>query len=284
MKKDSPSATAWRVAMHRATHQVMDDPKVYYDPLALRIVGMEDGAGIRLALNGLEQTTLECRLRAFLAARSRYTEDMLHIAVKQGVHQYVVLGAGLDTFAYRNPYPEDVLHVFEVDHPSTQAWKQDLLREAGIPIPRSLTFAAVDFETETLDEGLRRTGFDTGTCTLFSWLGVTVYVSDSAVTATLRFVASMPVGSGIVFDYMISPSLLDSTARRGFDGLAHRVASVGETFRTFFDPSLLQDSLRAIGFEQIEDLGPEELNDRYFQRGTDELRVGSLAHVMYARA
>ena len=283
MKVDSPSATALRVAMRRAAHQVLDDPRVFSDPLALRMVGGENDSAQQLDPKFLEQTPLEGRLRAFLAARSRYAEDELHIAVSRGVHQYVVLGAGLDTFAYRNPYPEDVLHVFEVDHPTTQAWKHMRLKEAGIPIPRTLTFSPVNFETETLEEGLRRAGFDTSKCSFFSWLGVTPYITSSAVTATLRLVASMPLGSGIVFDYMISPSLLNPTARRAFDSLACRVALAGEPFQTFFDPSSLEKSLKAMGFAQIEDLGPEELNDRYFRGRTDELRVGSLSHVMDAR-
>jgi methyltransferase (TIGR00027 family) len=269
--------------MRRAAHQIMDDPKVFHDPLALRILGVEKMSAPQSDPAWLEQTPLSCALRAFLAARSRCAEDELHIAIKRGVHQYVVLGAGLDTFAYRHPYPEDVLHVFEVDHPDTQIWKRTRLKEAGIPIPRTLTFAPVDFETQTLEDGLRRAGFDTGKCTFFSWLGVTPYLTSSAVTATLRFVASMPVGSGIVFDYTISPSLLNPTARQAFDSLAHRVALAGEPFRTFFDPSLLKSNLRAMGFGQIEDIEPGELNARYFQGRPDKLRVGSLAHVMNAR-
>ena len=142
MKANSPSATALRVAMRRAAHQIMDDPKVFCDPLALRMVGSENESAPQLDPRLLEQTPLESRLRAFLAARSRYAEDELHIAIKQGVNQYVVLGAGLDTFAYRNPYPGDVLHVFEVDHPTTQSWKHAYLEEADIPIPRTLTFCA----------------------------------------------------------------------------------------------------------------------------------------------
>jgi methyltransferase (TIGR00027 family) len=283
MKANCPSATALRVAMRRAAHQITDDPKVFNDPLALRMVGVENESAQQLDPKWLEQTSLECRLRAFLAARSRYAEDELHIAINRGVHQYVVLGAGLDTFAYRNPYPEDVLHVFEVDHPTTQTWKHTRLKEAGIPIPRTLTFSPVDFETETLGEGLRRAGFDTSKCAFFSWLGVTPYITSSVVTATLRFVGFMPVASGIVFDYMISPSLLNPTARRAFDSLAQRVALACEPFQTFFDPSLLKNSLRAMGFGQIEDVGPEQLNARYFRGRTDELRVGSLAHVMNAR-
>ena len=283
MKENCPSATALRVAIRRAAHQIMDDPRVFCDPLALTILGMENASALESDPKWLEQTPFSSRLRAFLAARSRCAEDELHVAVKRGVIQYVVLGAGLDTFAYRNPYSEDVLHVFEVDHPATQTWKHSRLREAGIPIPRTLTFSPVEFETQTLEEGLRRAGFDPGKSTFFSWLGVTEYLTSSAVTATLQFVASMPVGSGIVFDYMLSPSLLNPIARLAFDRLAQRVSLAGEPFQTFFDPSVLKSSLGAMGFGRMEDLGPEELNARFFQERSDNLRVGSLSHVMIAQ-
>ncbi len=283
MKTNSPSETALRVAMRRAAHQIMDAPRVFNDPLALRIVGVENESAQWLDPKWLEQTPFACRFRAFLAARSRYAEDQIPIAINRGVRQYVVLGAGLDTFAYRNSYSEDVLHVFEVDHPITQTWKHKRLKEAGIPIPRTLTFSPIDFESETLEAGLRRTGFDMDTSTFFSWLGVTPYITSKAVAATLRFVASMPVDSGIVFDYIISPSRLHPTARRAYDSLAHHVALIGESFQSFFDPSRLKDNLRAMGFSQIEDLGPEELNDLYFRERTNELKVGGLAHIMNAR-
>jgi methyltransferase (TIGR00027 family) len=283
VRENSPSATALRVVLRRAAHQVLDDPKVFDDPLALRILGTDKASALQLKPEWLEETPLSRVLRASLAARSRYTEDELQIAVKRGVHQYVVLGAGLDTFAYRNPYPEDVLLVFEVDHPTTQTWKRTRLEESGIPIPRTLTFVPIDFETQTLEDGLRRAGFDRGKSTFFSWLGVAPYLKSSAITDTLRFVASMPVGSGIVFDYMISPSLLNPTARLALDRLAHRVALAGEPFQSFFDPSSFKSSLLAMGFRQIENIEPEEMNARYFKGRTDELGVGSLAHIINAR-
>jgi methyltransferase (TIGR00027 family) len=219
-----------------------------------------------------------------LATRSRYAEDELHGAVRRGIRQYVVLGAGLDTFACRNPYVGDVLQVFEVDHPGTQSWKRRLLEETGIPIPPSLRFAPVDFETQTLEGGLRHAGFDAARGAFFSCLGVTPYLTSSAVASTLRFVASLPVGSGIVFDYMIPPVLLSPAERQAFDALARRVAQAGEPFQTFFDPPSLATSLKQeLGFGQIEDIEPEEMNDRYFRGRTDDLRVGSLAHIMNAR-
>ncbi len=283
MKENCPSETALRVALRRAAHQVLDDPKVFHDPLALRILGIENDSELSSNSKWLEETPLSPVMRASLAARSRYAEDELHLAVRRGVCQYVVLGAGLDTFAYRNPYPEGVLHVIEVDHSATQVWKRTRLKEEGILVPETLTFIPVNFETQTPDDGLRRGGFDTSKTTFFSWLGVTPYLTSGAVTSTLQLVASMPMGSGIVFDYMISPSLLNPSAHRAFESLAHRVALEGEPFQTFFSPSSLKTSLLVMGFRQIEDVKPEEMNSRYFQGRTDGLRVGSLAHVMNAR-
>src|SRR5215470_2050277 len=168
MKEYRPSATAQRVALRRAAHQILDKPKVFDDPLALRIVGQESALALQTDLYQSEATRLSPYLRVFMAARSRYAEDVLALAVGRGVRQYVVLGAGLDTFAYRNPYPEGTLRVFEVDHPSTQNWKRARLEEVGIPLPSELTFAPVDFETQTLAEGLRAAGFDPGEVAFFS--------------------------------------------------------------------------------------------------------------------
>jgi methyltransferase (TIGR00027 family) len=280
MKDNSPSTTALRVAMCRAAHRISDDPNVFSDPLALRILGIEN---MQPDTKWLEHAKLSDGLRAFLVARCRYTEDELHAAIKRGIKQYVVLGAGLDTFAFRQSYPEAVLHVFEVDYPATQIWKRELLEKAAIPIPETLTFSPIDFENQTLEQGLRQTGFDTGKSTFFSWLGVTPYLTESAIMSTLQFVASMPSGSGIVFDYTISPSLLNPNQQKAFAALADRVASAGEPFQTFFDPALLKKTLMAMGFGEIEDLAPEDINARYFHKRSDGLRVSGFAHIMNAR-
>jgi methyltransferase (TIGR00027 family) len=278
-----PSVTAQRVAMRRAAHQLLDDPKVFDDPVALRIIGEEGAAILQADPLKHESSRLSPYLRASLAARSRYAEEELALGLQRGVSQYVILGAGLDTFAYRNPYPQGVLQVFEVDHPATQTWKRARLQEVGIHLPSDLTFAPVDFETQTLEEGLRNAGFDPGKCTFFSWLGVTPYLTTEGVMATLRFIASTPVGSGVVFDYVLSPSLLAPRQKSSFDALSQRVASLGEPWQAFFDPELLTRDLRALGFGYVEDLGPEEINARYFKDRQDGLRVGGLSHLMNAR-
>ena len=167
-----PSLTAWSVARRRAAHQVIDEaPRVLDDPLALRITGGEWRA------RAGEPETFSRSLRSLVVARSRYSEDELGRAVAAGVSQCVVLGAGLDTFAYRNPYAG--LRVFEVDHPATQEWKQELLARAGITVPDSVTYVPVDFERESLAERLRAAGLGSE-ATFFSWLGVTPYLSREA--------------------------------------------------------------------------------------------------------
>jgi methyltransferase (TIGR00027 family) len=283
MKENRPSATAQRAAMRRAAHQLLDDPKVFDDAVALCITGKESASALRANPRQFETTPLSSYLRAFVAARSRYAEDELALGVRRGVRQYVILGAGLDTFAYRNPYPEDVLRVFEVDHPTTQTWKRARLEEIGITLPGNLTFAPVDFETQKLEDGLQNAGYDPRKCTFFSWLGVTEYLTSEVVMATLHFIASATVGSGIVFDYMISPSLLTPAQQSRLDGLSRRVASAGEPWQAFFDPELLTRDLRAMGFGYVEDKGPEEINARYFKNRKDGLRVGSLSHIMNAQ-
>jgi methyltransferase (TIGR00027 family) len=282
MKEFRPSATAQRVAMKRAAHQLLDDPKVFDDPVALRVIGKKEASILQDDPHRFEAAPLSSYLRAFVAARSRYAEDELAIAIRRGVSQYIILGAGLDTFAYRNPFQRDVLRVFEVDHPETQTWKRRRLEEAGIELPACLTFAPVDFEKQTLADGLLAAGYDPGKGVFFSWLGVTEYLTTATVMRTLRFIASAPAGSGVVFDYMLSPSLLNPAQRSRFDAVAQRVASAGEPWQAFFDPALLTVDLRDMGFSYVEDNGPGEINKRYFKDRKDGLRVGSLSHILSA--
>jgi len=283
VRHHQPSRTARRVALRRAAHQILDVPLVFEDPVALRLLDPEDAAALRADPQQVERTPLDRPLRAFLVARSRYAEDELALAVERGVRQYVILGAGLDTFACRSPYPEGLLRIFEVDHPATQVWKRERLAAAGLTLSPDLVLAPVDFEKQTLADGLRSAGWDALRPTFFSWLGVTVYLTEDAVLRTLRFIASAPAGSEVVFDYGISPSLLNSREHWVFEAMAQRVAAAGEPWRAFFDPSRLAETLRTMGFGQVEDLGGEEINARYFQGRADGLRVGTLAHLMMAR-
>jgi len=282
MREGSPSRTALRVAMRRAAHQILDSPKVLDDPIALPILNPETRARIE-AERGQSGDLASRSLRAFMVVRSRYAEDELARAVARGAMQYVILGAGLDTFAYRNPYPKSALRVFEVDHPSTQEWKLTRLAEGSIAVPASLTFAPVDFECQSLADGLERANFRRDAVTFFSWLGVTPYLTAEAMNATASFIASMPKGSGVVFDYAVPRESLSFLGRLAFDRIASRVAVAGEPFRLFFDPESLKQQLTGIGFRSLEDLGSDEMNARYFSNRQDGLRVrGSLGRIMSA--
>jgi methyltransferase (TIGR00027 family) len=281
LKQGRFSRTAYKVAIRRAAHQIFDQPKVLDDPLAVPIVGAE--AADKLLASPKERNHLIARaFRAFMAARSRYAEDQLTKAVEHGVAQYVVLGAGLDTFAYRNPHSAN-LRVFEVDHPATQVWKLERLHAAGIAVPPSLRFVPVDFERQTLAAGLKEGGFDSGSPAFFSWLGVTPYLTRESCMATLRFIAQLPRGSGVAFDFAVDPKLLNLRQRLALYAISKRVAAAGEPFRLFFRPTELEKELRNMGFQRTEILGTEEINARYFKDRADGLRIrGGLGQLMGA--
>jgi methyltransferase (TIGR00027 family) len=275
-----PSLTARRVAERRAAHQLLDTPLVLNDPLALRIVGATRPEE-RARLTAREQGRLARTLRAFMAARARVAEDELARRVAGGLQQYVILGAGLDTFAYRNPFG-DHLRVFEVDQASTQAWKRERLAEAGIRSDIGVSYVAVDFEAQDFFVELEKAGWDRRSPSLFAWLGVTMYLEADTVTRLLRSVASLPPTTQIVFDYSVSPALLGPIERLVFDEFAKRVAAAGEPWVSSFEPDRLRGELLAARFTSVEDYGPDELNRRYFGERTDGMRVGSLAHVISA--
>jgi methyltransferase (TIGR00027 family) len=195
--------------------------------------------------------------------RTRFAEDALAAAVARGVRQLVVLGAGLDTYAYRGAL-RDRLRIFEVDHPATQVWKRQLLADAAIPLPVWLTFAPIDFERETLTEGLAAAGFDPAQQTFFTWLGVVPYLSEEAVWSTLGFIASLPHGAHVVFDYADPPDSLSPQMRASHDRRAARVAELGESLKSSFDPDQLRARLTGLGFAEVEDLGPRQIASRYF--------------------
>jgi methyltransferase (TIGR00027 family) len=273
------SRTAQRVAIRRAAHQLLDDPKVLDDPLALRIIGAEAAEALRSSPR--ESHDFSRAFRAFMAARSRYAEDQIAHAVAGGVKQCVILGAGLDTFACRNPHPG--LRVFEVDHPATQVWKREQLYAVGITVPPTVTFVPVDFERQMIADELHAAGFQEAEPAFFSWLGVTPYLTRAAFTTTLSFIAKMPVGSGVVFDFAVDRKLLNPGQRIAADALARRVAEYGEPLQLFFDPGELQRELKGLGFGRTEFLDREKLNARYFHDRTDGLRVrGGLGHLMGA--
>lgn len=281
MKEGQGSRTADRVAERRAAHQVRDRPLVLDDPIALRVIRPEVAHELRTNPPVREATKLGPYLRAFFVMRSRFAEDALAAAVADGVRQYVILGAGFDTFAYRNPFPE--LRVFEVDHPDTQAIKRHRLAQSGIEIPSSLTFVPIDFTTTRLEDALRGAGFDETKPAFFSWLGVVPYLERPAIEATFRFIASLPKKSALVFDYAVPPESLSWMSRLIVNEMAKRVAALGEPWKTYFDPATLLADLRRAGFTSAEDFGAEALNRRYFAGRTDKLKLGGAGHMAMAR-
>jgi methyltransferase (TIGR00027 family) len=266
METGRASRTALRVALRRAVHQVLDKPCVLTDPIAIPLLGSEfryDPAR--------ERYPIARAFRAFMAARSRYAEDRLAACVGEGIEQYVVLGAGLDTFAYRNPSQK--LRVFEVDFPATQHWKRSLLTAAAISVPDNLTFVPLDFEHMTLAAGLAGAGFDVTKPAFFGWLGVVPYLTLPAFRATLETIAALPAGTAVSFDYSVSPDTLNLLHRVAFHALARRVAKAGEPFRLLFTPEQLDAEFVRARFRRFEQLGGDELNGLYFAGRADRLKL-----------
>jgi len=261
VREGEPSQTCVAAAAHRALHQTADHPVVFADPLAQRVMLPEWEAATELL--GRRP------IRALIVARARLTEEYLAAAVMRGVTQHVVLGAGLDTFAWRNPHPD--LRVFEVDFPATQAWKRAHMAPLGLP--PSLTFAPVDFERQSLVERLVEAGLDPDIPTFVAWLGVTPYLKRETVLATFQALAAMPGGVEIVFDYGLPPASFASAVRAAYDRRAADVAAVGEPWLSYFEPGELQSLLAPMGYTEIDAYDEAGLNARYFKDRDDGLRV-----------
>lgn len=268
--------------MHRAAHQLLDFPPILADPLALLVIGREAEAELRAG--SVWHGHSSHGLRAFIAARSRLAEDCFVAAMAGGVGQYVLLGAGLDTFAYRAGARNPWLTVFEIDHPATQAWKRARLLEARIAVPDNVVYVPIDFEQGTFLEGLRGARFDFSRPSVFAWLGVTPYLTQKTALETLRSIAeTMQPGSEVVFDYAEPVGNHEPSHRIGFTAMAERVASLGEPFRSFFEPVPLARELAAMGFSHIDDFDSEALNKLYFADREDGLMLRGRGHLVKAR-
>jgi len=259
MREGQFSRTALGAAGRRAAHQVVDGGRVFADPLALRILGADADAAVAEA----RADPASRGLRFYVAARSRFAEDAALCAIARGVRQIVVLGAGLDTFAYRAE-PVEGLRVTEVDHPATQAEKRRRLATAAIAAPAHVVYAGCDFETESLAGALAASGFDAGRPSFFLWLGVVPYLTEPAIFATLAFIGRLPGGGEVVFDYSNpAASIAEGGWRRGHEIVAARAAAAGEPLRTAFATPALHEKLRELGFRSIEDLGPNQVAARF---------------------
>jgi methyltransferase (TIGR00027 family) len=280
MESPGGSKTAEKVAARRAAHRVLDAPLVFDDPLANAILAPSLAERLRTNPQEFNAGPWALRLRAALVARSRFAEDALAEAVAHGVRQYVVLGAGLDTFAYRNPFAD--LRVFEVDHPATQASKRKRLAAAGVTVPPTTTYVAVDLAHASLGDAMASSTFDAGAPSFWSWLGVVMYLDRSAIRETLAFIGSQPKGTGLVFDYGTPPSWFNLRHRFAIARLQGRLKAIGEPWKTFLKPVEARALLTEAGFTSIDDLGAREIDARYFAGRTDGLRVSGAAHLVRA--
>lgn len=256
MTERDASRTALGVAAIRAIHQLLDgEPKILHDPIAARLLDPDVLGAISTGAARTEDPAVRA-LRSRVVLRSRYAEDRLALAAGRGVRQLVVLGAGLDTFAYRQPCWARQLSIFEVDHPASQADKRARLRRAGVPTPPNLQFAPIDFETISLGGGLRASTLDFRTPTFFSCLGVLVYLTREAVDAVFDLVAGFPSGSEIAFTY--------ATPRASSSAVAVRAGQAGEPWRTYMAGPALRRALHARGFSSISFLTRERALRTYF--------------------
>ena len=292
MKENQASFTAMSVAYMRAYHSRYDAPKIFDDFLAYDLIPEEKRELIEKhlieqyvtwdqQLNDTENaaslydriTTSESLMQAInnVISRARYTEDTLEEAFRQGVKQYVILGAGMDTFAFRRPEMLEELEVFEVDHPSTQKFKLHRLAELGWKHPAKLHFIPIDFTKESLVTALMRSSsYDPKIKTFFSWFGVTPYLPQKDVLATLRFIADVaPVGSSLVFDYIDTDAFIPEKLSPQMRELLEYLSKIGEPLESNgFNPSNLAEELASLGFRLYEDLSPTDIEGRYLQGRT----------------
>jgi methyltransferase (TIGR00027 family) len=250
---------------------------IFADAFAATILDDETRAGLDEASADPSQRPM----RLFIAARSRFSEDTLTACVARGAHQVVVLGAGLDTFSLRDPCAGRGVRVFEVDHPATQRWKRERLKEAALAIPASLTFAPVDFERHSLGAGLASAGFLAARPAFFQWLGVVPYLTRQAFSLTLDFIASVP-DSEVVFDYAEPFENYPADRRVNVMAIADSVAARGEPWLGLYQPAEISEMLRSKGFRIVEDLGLAELTERFYGVLKQGIRIGPGGHVVRA--
>jgi methyltransferase (TIGR00027 family) len=300
MEADQFSKTALVTAYIRAYHHEHDEPKVFDDFLAPRLVTVTGGhqPGQFRLIEALQLAEPELAKAYFdpavalpwwvkviagaVLSRARYGEDCLAQAVKQGVRQYVILGAGMDTFALRRLDLGEQLQVFEVDHPETQAFKRRSLAEAGFEPPRALHFIPADLEQESLTTALKRSSYDPQALTFFGWMGVTYYLAPESVFATLRDITHLaPVGSSVVFDYLDTGFFSPENPHQSVRAVLDNVRRIGEPMSTGFDPPVLAERLAGLGFRLQEDLSAADIEDRYF-RDRNDYHAGKHIHFVWA--
>jgi len=265
----TPDNTAVRVALWRALHVLADaPPHVFEDLVGLQLAAPEDDWRDRPDMSAFTRP-----FRASIVARARYIEDLVEEEAARGITQYVILGAGLDTFAQRRPALASRLSVFEIDQPGQQAWKRARLVDAGFGIPSYLRLVPVDFEAgDAWWTKLEAAGFDPGRPAIVASTGVSMYLTLDTVVATLRQVASLASGSTFAMSFMLPIEMADPELRPGFERAAEGARSAGTPFISFFTPGDMLQLAREAGFRQAEHISAAALAQRYFADRADGLR------------
>jgi methyltransferase (TIGR00027 family) len=246
------------IARQRAAHQLLDHGAVLHDPFAMKILHEDENDVLQFAT----QHPMASIGRLFAAARSRIAEDALSGAVERGCRQLVILGAGLDTFALRNPYSAQQIRIYEVDHPATQEWKRHRLAEAQIASPPWLVFVPVDFEQDDLGEKLVAAGFQPNSPAFFTWLGVVPYLTQEAIASTLDYIASIQ-NSEVVFDYMEPPQAFSGEIKEFVTKRTEQLEKMNESWASRFDAAGIAVILRSHGFRDIQDINFHEITSRF---------------------
>jgi methyltransferase (TIGR00027 family) len=267
----APDGTAVRVALWRAMHVKVDPPPhVLEDEIGLQLVAPDDGWRRRPDMDPAATSLF----RAGIVARARFVEDLVIEQASHGVVQYVILGAGLDSFAQRRPEIAFRLRVFEVDQPGPQAWKRQRLIELGFDIPDWLRLVPVDFEAgDDWWQGLARAGFDAEQPAVVASTGVSMYLTKDAIAATLRQVATLAPGSTLAMTFLLPPELADPEVRPGLEQAQKGAQASGTPFISFFTPPEMLALARDAGFKDAQHVSASMLNQRYFAGRTDGLRT-----------
>jgi len=264
-----PDNTAIRTALWRALHLEVDPPPhIFVDEVGLTLAAPGDGWRDRPDMSPFTRP-----FRASILARARFVEDLVEEQAIQSLAQYVMLGAGLDTFAQRRAELASRMRVFEIDRPGTQEWKRRRLADLGLAIPPFLRFVPVDFEAgQSWWDQLKASGFDSGLQTLVASTGVSMYLTRDATGATLRQVAALPAGSTLVMSFMLPPELLEPAIRLTVERAAEGAKANGTPFLSFFTPDEMCALARAAGFNKVRHVSANMLAQRYFAGRTDGLR------------
>jgi methyltransferase (TIGR00027 family) len=265
----APDNTAVRTALWRALHVEVDSPPhVFEDEVGLSLAAPDDGWRNRRNMSPFTRP-----FRASIVARARFVEDLVAEQAARGVGQYVILGAGLDTFAQRRPELASRLLVFEIDQPGPQQWKRQRLVNLGLGIPSFLRLVPVDFEAgDTWWERLAASGFDSARSAVVASTGVSMYLTKDTIAATLRRVAALPPGSTLTMSFMFPIELVDPEVRPGVERAAEGARASGTPFISFFTPTAILALARDAGFKEVQHVSAAMLDQRYFAGRTDGLR------------